>query len=158
MGATRGGRALVSVLPVMLLACGVFAAWLFLTMQRPTAVYVGRLSDFPPSADPYFVDVDNDMLFVVNTGSQLLVLEPRFHTSDDIFNCDVKWVPTNERFEDPCSGAKFTPTGEWIEVSYLIKTIDQRGLSRYPVEVRGDELWLTAKVLIPGRLIATAVP
>ena len=155
MSETRVGRALVYVLPVMLLACGAFAAWLFFTTQRPTGVYVGKLSNFPPSENPYYINVDNDMLFVVNTGTDLVVLDPRFHSSNDIYNCDVKWVPTNGRFEDPCSGAKFAPTGEWLDVWYLTKVMEQRGLSHYPVEVRGDELWLTAKVPIPGELAAT---
>jgi len=114
--------------------------------------------DFPPSADPYYVQDDNQMLFVVNTGAELLVIEPRFTSSNGLWNTDVKWVPTNGRFEDPSSGAKFTLTGEWYHNNYLNGTIDSRGLGHYPVEVRGDALWLTALTPLPGRLVATAGP
>jgi len=158
MSETRIGRAMVYVLPVMLLACMAVGAALFYLNQRSTTVYVGQVSDFPPSADPYYVQVDNQMLFVVNTGAELLVIEPRFTSSNGVWNYDVVWVPTNGRYEDPSSSAKFSLTGEWLEVNYLNGTIDSRGLGRYPVEVRGDEVWLTAMTPLPGRLIATAGP
>lgn len=158
MGETRIGRAAVYVLPVMLLACMAVGAALFYLNQRSPAVRVGRLSDFPPSANPYRVQVDNHIVFVVNTGAELLILEPRYTTSTGHSSYDVVWVPTNGRYEDPSSGAKFTLTGEWLDVNYLSGIIDSRGLSRYPVEVRRDELWVTAMTPLPGRLVATAGP
>jgi cytochrome b6-f complex iron-sulfur subunit len=29
--------------------------------------------------------------------------------------CQIKWVETNARFEDPCGGSKYTRTGDYIE-------------------------------------------
>ncbi len=158
MRETRVGRAAVYVLPVMLLACMAVGAALFYLNQRSAAVRVGRLSDFPPSADPYYVQVDNQKVFVVNTGAELLVIEPRFTSSNGIWNYDVVWVHTNGRYEDPSSGAKFSLTGEWLDVIDLGPHVEQRGLGRYPVEVRGEEVWVTAMTPLPGRLNATAGP
>lgn len=77
------------------------------------AIYLGRTRGFPPQEAPYFVAAGERWLYLVNTGAEFIVLNPRFAIGN--WDCFVAWIPSNKRFEDPCSGAKHTLTGEWIE-------------------------------------------
>lgn len=45
--------------------------------------------------------------------------------------CLFKWVPTNNRFECPCHGSKFTPNGEKI----VVEGPAQRNLDRFVITV-----------------------
>jgi cytochrome b6-f complex iron-sulfur subunit len=48
--------------------------------------------------------------------------------------CLYKWVPSNDRFECPCHGSKFTREGNWIEGPaprhldrFVVQAVDERG-------------------------------
>jgi hypothetical protein len=156
MSETRAGRAVVYVLPVMLLACALAGAVMFYLVQRPKEVRLGRLSAYPPIDQPYQVQLANEVAFLVNTGSEVLVIDPRFTSSNGVWNCLVKWVPTNGRFEDPCSGAKFTLTGEWLDNCCAPPAVDHRGLGHYAVSVSDDQVWVALGPPTPSVLVATA--
>jgi nitrite reductase/ring-hydroxylating ferredoxin subunit len=51
------------------------------------------------------------------------------HGRDPGSNCQMRWVPEVERIEDPCSGSKYTRTGEYLYGP------SPRSLDRYPVTV-----------------------
>jgi hypothetical protein len=92
---------------------------------------VGNMAVFQPSSSPYWVyTVGNRPVWVVNTGAELILLDPR--TTHDKTRWPVKWVPSTNRFEDPVTGSKFTLTGEWIEGPAT------RDLDRYAFRVLPD--------------------
>jgi hypothetical protein len=55
-----------------------------------------------------------------------------FYDRDTHSSCRVKWVPESQRFEDPCHGAKYTRTGDYLEGPA------PRGLDRFAVIVTND--------------------
>jgi hypothetical protein len=76
-------------------------------------VTLGNMARFPPSDSPYSVYAsDGYSVFIVNTGTELIVLDA--HTPH-FTNWRMKWVPANHRFEDPVTGSKFSMTGEYLE-------------------------------------------
>jgi len=151
--------AAVSVLPVMLVACALVGVALFYLARRPDEVRLGTLADYPPSAEPYRVAIDSHFAaFLVNTGTEVVLLKANYQTGQLGSNCRVVWVPTNGRFEDPCSGAKFSLMGEWLEAAIQPPAIEHRGLERYTVAVRNNEIWLVQVPPSPGTLVATATP
>lgn len=66
-----------------------------------------------------------------------LVHDPRagflaFYDRDTHSSCRIRWVPETQRFEDPCHGAKYTRTGDYLEGPA------PRGLDRFTVVVTND--------------------
>ncbi len=79
---------------------------------------IGEIQKFPPSDRPYKVmlpDVGSgsDHIFLVNTGEELLALEPRAPYPPA--PCSIQWEDTNHRFVDPCMGSKFSLSGGYFE-------------------------------------------
>ncbi|MDW8325029.1 MAG: hypothetical protein RMK99_00560 [Anaerolineales bacterium] len=114
------------------------------------AIYLGRTTDFPPQDAPYFVAAGERWLYLVNTGEEFIVLNPRFTIGN--WDCFVAWIPSNKRFEDPCSGAKHTLTGKWIEQGlqyFQFRDLPPKDLTRYPLTIRFDELWVDLRAATP---------
>jgi hypothetical protein len=121
--------------------------------ERP----VGTLADFPPSDQPYYVGVGITGVWLVNVNGELLALNPQLGTFGGRMRCNVHWILTNNRFEDPCSGAKLRLDGIWLEPSTSFQpTHDPKGLERYKVEVRNGEVWIDLAVVTPGPAITGA--
>ncbi len=57
-----------------------------------------------------------------------------FYNRDTHSSCRIKWVRESQRFEDPCHGAKYTRTGDYLEGPA------PRGLDRFAVIVTNDGL------------------
>lgn len=119
---------------VLLIALATAATLWYLT-PRPRLVMIGNVKNFPPADDPYYIaQGDAVYLFIVNTGQEFIAFDARSTTTEE--RCRVKWVPINERFEDPCCGSKFTLDGTYIEGPAV------RNLDRYPVTIRGEQVWV----------------
>lgn len=116
-------------------------------VPAPRVIHVGRARNFPPSDQPYPVRTGERWLWIVNQDGELIALEPRNHAGRT--GCRVVWVPTNRRFEDPCCGGKFRLDGS------LLMGPATRGLDRYAVLIRGDEVWIDVTRATPGPPPAT---
>ena len=127
---------ILSLLGVLLIAT--LAIVLSFARPRVKTTQIGSLADFPPSERPYKVFLpigtlpseqldSNSWFYIVNTGSELLALD--YHAPHPTAPCHLLWSESNGRFEDPCSGAKFTLTGGYIE------GLVWGNMDRHPIEV-----------------------
>jgi hypothetical protein len=108
---------LASMLVAILILSG-FVMW-YASPKQPVLM-LGTLTDFPSSgggAVPYYVTTDDYRVFVVNTGDEFIVLDAHATTQRVTRGVRyvVKWVPVNQRYEDPLTASKYTVTGEWLE-------------------------------------------
>jgi len=111
------------------LACvllGIVAAF------RPAAIGVGAAGDFAPGSvtllqlpSPNRGGQTIPVLLVNDSSAGMLAL----HARDPGSNCLLAWNERAGRVEDPCSGSKYTRTGDAIEGP------SPRGLDRYDVSV-----------------------
>lgn len=121
-------------------------------------VRVGAVADFPPRARPYSLPIEikgqpSVRVYLVNMGAEIIALNATYTSSQ--FSCTerVVWVPTNGRFEGPCTGDKFALDGKWISVMGEVK----RGLQSFPVEIREGEIWVDVSQAILGNETPSAV-
>ena len=136
----REGSAYLLWAAVLLAVLGGLAAVAWYAAPEADWVALGSVADYPPTAAPYRVAADNEFYFIVNDGSNLLVLDPTSpHTQ-----CRVVWVPNDARFVDPCCGGAFTLYGEWI------RGPADHGLFRFESEVRDGVLWVNRWTRQPG--------
>lgn len=77
------------------------------------------------------------------------------------WNCHYRWVPVNDRFEDPCSGFKWALTGELLTYPFPPGRYDplfSHDLDRYPAMVENDRLRVNLSRLIPGMIRSERPP
>jgi hypothetical protein len=144
-----GGVALVAVL-----------FWAVASASGTRLTRLGLVADFPPRAQPYYLPVKvpgqpSRAVYLVNTGAQILALNAENRGKDPRHSCAerVVWVPTNKRFEGPCTGNKFALDGKWIS-SF---NNPRRGLDSFPLEVREGEIWIDLNQPILGEETPHAV-
>lgn len=134
--------ATVGVWLVVLVGLALWYMWLPAVSSR---VLLGRVDDFPVSLTPYRQNVQVDErtipLWVVHTPEQLTVFSALLPTPADwrFSTCIFAWNQDTQRFEDPCTGAKFALTGEILD-DLGVKNL--RALDFYPVDLVNNELWL----------------
>lgn len=90
---------------------------------RPQVVTIGKLSDFPAGAEPKWFYAGGTQLYVVNVNGELIVFDAHDTHSR---GCIIKWIPSNNLFEDPCAGSKYE-----IDGTALLDSPAPRGLDRY---------------------------
>lgn len=124
---------------------GGLALWYLRPVTPSSRVLLGRVEDFPVSSTPYkqIVEADGRIipLWVVHTPEQLTVFSGLVPTPAEwrFSTCPYAWNQDTQRFEDPCTGAKFALTGEILD-DLGVKNL--RALDFYPVYLVHDELWL----------------
>ena len=120
---------------LILIASGIFAcaiALIIVNFKPGATTSAGRAPDFPPGSVvavqlPRPDRPDQSVpIFVVNDP---VVGFLALHGRDPGSNCQMRWVPEVERIEDPCSGSKYTRTGEYLSGP------SPRGLDQYPVTI-----------------------
>jgi hypothetical protein len=111
-------------------AAGVF--WMAWVPPLPAYLEIGLVNDFPPSDEPYRVQIEGKRFFLINTGDTLQLMEPVV-VSGHGGQCALKWVPGNNRFEDPCWGGKYDLRGQWLSGP-------PRRLYLYPLEIESDRI------------------
>lgn len=62
--------------------------------------------------------------------------------------CQYQWQPVTGRFEDPCSGARFSRTGEYLDIYTYLRGTAVQDLDRYPVVVQDNHLLIDVSRLI----------
>lgn len=128
------------VATVMMLGAFVWAA------TPPLLFDLGPVDGFPADRPtPRYITLESGettSLWVVRDGDRMLVFDGRARAGRNS-NCRYRWVPVNNRFEDPCSGFKWTMAGE--QLTYLFWPDKKRvsylhDLDQYPTVVEGGRL------------------
>ena len=123
------------------------AALVWAAVPRQPRLALGPLRDLPTHQPEYRPLADNVAVYAVNLDGTPVAWDARAPVTGN--RCRYRWVPTNNRFEDPCSGNKWCLDGTVADDRYgPVRTLD-----RYEVEVdRDGQVWLR-----PGRQ-ATGTP
>lgn len=113
-------------------------------MPKRNLFNAGVIANIPPSFEPTFVRETGyqNGLWLVNDGTNIYAFSWR---TPDQMNCIFAWSSVTERFEDPCSGSKFTLDGHYIEGPAWRKRLDQ-----YPVIIEGEQLQVDLSHVIQG--------
>lgn len=103
-----------------LLSLGGAAVWYALPedINPPPPIDIGSLADFPPSSMPYqLLLAEKVPAWVVHTENTLYIFN-RYAPYNSPYalrnSCLYAWNSETVRFEDPCSGDKWTLTGDMI--------------------------------------------
>jgi|DewCreStandDraft_5_1066085.scaffolds.fasta_scaffold00322_28 hypothetical protein len=137
-----------SCLAGMILAlCALVAVSLWFALPREEVFSLGRVTDFPPGAPQYRVLRSDLAVYVVNLNGQLLAWDAQA-TAQYPYSCRIKWVALNNRFEDPCSGAKWCADGALADLRFAGYA---RSLDLYPLEITVEgEVLLHPFRKVPG--------
>jgi hypothetical protein len=130
---------LALLLVVAFLALFASLAWAAVRFATPQPEYVeiGGLSDFPPSAEPYFVN-DPRPVYILNYNDVLLVLDPLNRVQGGY---QVHWFSEGQAYIDPSRGTWFDRYGSPIHNPNNIDyPVEKNGLFRYPVSIRGGRI------------------
>ena len=112
--------------------------------EGPVHVPVGTIADFPSIERPYPVTAEGVSLFIVQTETGWLALDRQTPYEMSVGRCEYAWEASNGRFVDPCSGSKFSLTGQLIEGPAT------QNLDQYPITEKSGELFVDLTTLIPG--------
>ena len=129
----------------------------------PHQVLLGQTADFPLSSTPYLVQLklserQNELVTAADALYYPSIWLVHTETGWRAFNrytpsfvqaraCLYAWTPTNGRFEDPCSGSKFTLDGR------LIQPPATQNLTTYPLIIKGDEIRIDLSQPILGEMV-----
>lgn len=103
--------AILFLLSVLIAACGLAAVGLWFAFPREPVLSAGYVSDYTWE-DPEYVAIQSDVaVFLDQTDGEIVALSATSPTS----NCRIKWVPINDRFEDPCCGGRWNRDGTQIK-------------------------------------------
>lgn len=143
-------RAAVYLLLILALAgMGAALVWVIIRFATPSPEYVeiGRLTDFPPSTEPYFLNEPLTM-FVVNYNDTLLALDPLNRVPGGY---QVRWYSEGQAYIDPSRGTWFDRFGNPIRNPHNADyPVEKQGLFRYPVSIRGDRIIVEVSRLAPS--------
>ena len=121
------------------------AAVFWAAIPRERVIPLGYKSDFP-IGQPVYRALDPDIvIYLVNLDGQLIAWDGHPPLAQP---CSlIKWVPTTNRFEDPCSGDKWCLDGTIADSRYAVA----RTLDRYLLEVdHNNRVWLHTSQKIRG--------
>ncbi len=141
------GYAQIASLLVLFAAVALIA--LFLAMPPAVWVDLGPIEQLPregPTPRVFTLsDGTNVSVWVVRDRSGWLVFDG---TTPFGTHCQYQWQPVTGRFEDPCSGAKFSITGEFLDMYDAFAGQIVQNLDRYAVKVEDGDLFMNAHQLM----------
>ncbi len=140
-----------ATLALMCLALAGVIFWFVL--PAPQIFDLGEIDDFPLNA-PQYQGVTG------SNGNTISLVIVRLPDKVVAFNryagpCHYKyvWVPTNNRFEDPCSGYKWTITGMLLLYSPKPSSAwTPHDIDQYAVSIRQGHLFINLDQKLPGQL------
>ncbi len=72
--------------------------------------------------------------------------------------CRYQWQPVVGRFEDPCSGARFARTGEYLDIYTHLRGTAVQNLDQYVVNIRDQHVSVDASWLIRAEPFIACAP
>ena len=110
------------------------------TLPAPNWVQLGSLADFPPSATPYRIARQHSIVYVVNLGEELQILDVK---APHQWGCRILWDESNHRFDDPCLGTKYALDGIYVYGP------SARSMDHYAYRIIDGNVWadMTNKLL-----------
>ena len=118
----------------------------YAVLPRETRLPLGPQTAFLPDQPVHLALDSRTDVFVVNLDGQLIAWDANSPVTG-FTRCYYKWVPTNHRFEDPCSGDKWCLDGAVADN----RITPARTLDRYKLDVDGDgSVWLHPDQIISG--------
>lgn len=138
-------------LAALAVAAGLLCAGAFwFALPREAAIRLGHISDFAPGP-PHYRALRSDLaVFLVNRNGQLIAWDARPRVAG---MCRIRWVGINNRFEDPCTGAKWCIDGSIADDRFGAR----QTLGQYTLEIEeGGEVFLHPSQKISGRPVSNA--
>lgn len=139
--------ALLLLLPLS----GVVVFWQMI-QPRPEYAEVGLLTDFSETPTLRVLQTregEHLSIWIVKTTDGWRAFDGQLRFG--MMNCFFGWQPVTRRFEDPCSGAKFSRTGEFNEYQlYPYWRSIARNLDEYPVLEQNGNIVVEVSRRIPG--------
>lgn len=145
--------AYAQVAALVLLIVGVAVMLLQVFFLQPQWIDLGSTGDVKPDQPVSHTSTLRDgstlRVWVVYTRNRWFVFDGHTPVGTD---CLYQWEPVTGRFEDPCSGAKFSLTGKFVDPYGGFAGKSVQNLNQYPVSVRDN------RVLIDGNRVNHAEP
>jgi hypothetical protein len=125
--------------------CALAAFSMWFALPREPVYILGHVGDFPPG-EPQLRGLRPDLaVYVVNLDGRLLAWDAKPPLPQPCAR--IRWVEYSNRFEDPCSGAKWCADGSWADPRFTYA----RSLDLYPLEITdGGDVLLHAFRKIEG--------
>lgn len=150
----REGTGYLFILTLLLLA-GLFV-WMMARMFEPRADWrpLGTLSELASDTPQVFYLVTSDerraSVWISFADGQWYAFDG---VTPDPYNshCLFGWQTVTNRFEDPCTGMKYTRAGEFINESYYARDVIAQDLTRYPLSIENDTLAVNLAERIIGK-------
>jgi nitrite reductase/ring-hydroxylating ferredoxin subunit len=142
-GTGKGRMLLLALLALTGLALFVLVIGSLIRFAMPPAyTEIGLVENFPPSAQPYVINADGKLFFVVNTGGELFAhYQYPLHQRSSI--CRLKWITDGDYFTEGCYGTKFNLDGSYI-------TGPPATMPRYPLVVEDGKVFVDLTRTLPG--------
>ncbi len=147
-------------------ALGVVFVWMLARMFEPRGDWhdlgsVQELSLNIPSVH-HLVAVDGTRIsvWIVVVQNDWRAFDGRTPSPYNV-HCNYGWQPITNRFEDPCTGVKFSLQGEYLKGGYYDQDRIVQNLNQYRVTVENGRVMVDLSQHIPGkkwRAVATAIP
>ncbi len=118
---------------------------------RPELITLGAVQDFSETPRQFSFNTRDGAgitIWVVQTrrGWRAFDGQVRFGA----MKCFFGWQPVTDRFEDPCSGAKFARTGEYLDILAPYPYWLARNLDEYRIFVENGKLIVNVSHRIEG--------
>jgi len=72
--------------------------------------------------------------------------------------CNYQWQTITGRFEDPCSGARFARTGEYLDIYTYLRGTQVQNLDQYVASIRDNHISIDASQLIHAEPFTARAP
>ncbi|MEM7333605.1 MAG: hypothetical protein AAF490_16060 [Chloroflexota bacterium] len=110
------------------------------------------LDQYPPSTTPYRIGIEEGVTFwLINDEGTLHIFNSWSPMAGGKEPCTYSWIPANNRFEDPCSGDKWSLTGQ-LSLEHSYEFWSNRDLDQHPFDVRKDEITIYFEENILGTI------
>ena len=149
-----------------LFALGVVFVWMLARMFEPRGDWhdlgsVQELSMRLPSIHPLVAaDGTRISVWLVKDDEHWFAFDGLTPSPYNV-HCNYAWQPVTNRFEDPCTGVKYSLQGEYLIGRFYPEDHIVQDLNQYPVTVQNERLRVDLSQRIAGRkwrAVATAIP
>jgi hypothetical protein len=141
------GCAQIGAFALLLIAFGIIL--IQFVLGRPKWIDLSSLDELrgkePVSRTITLKDGSSLSVWVVYAQDRWLVFDARVPFGQ---GCFVQWRPETGRFEDPCSAAKFSLSGEFVDPYHGFAGKTVQDLDRYPASVRDGHLYIDRNYVI----------